>query len=52
MKSDAIINALFIGFLIGIVIYSGVKNSWGLVTLVPLFLAYTLLKKSKKSQDQ
>ncbi len=37
--------AVFIGFLIGILVYSAAKNTWGLVTLIPLFLLYLLLKK-------
>lgn len=37
--------ALFIGFLVGILVYSAAKNTWGLVTLIPLFLLYRLLKK-------
>jgi len=28
-----------------------VQNTWGLVTLVPLFLIYQLLKKSKKNDE-
>ena len=44
-------NATFIGILIGIIIYSIVQNTWGLVTLVPLFLIYQLLKKSKKNDE-
>ncbi|MDA3944292.1 MAG: FUSC family protein [Bacteroidetes bacterium] len=47
MKSASITNALFIGFLIGIVIYSIAKNSWGFLTLIPLFLAYKLINNSK-----
>ncbi len=46
MKSATIMNAFLIGFLIGIVIYSVVKNSWGLVTLIPLYLAYRLINNS------
>jgi hypothetical protein len=46
-KSAAIMNAGLIGFLIGIVIYSIVKNTWGLLTLIPLFLAYKLINNSK-----
>ncbi len=46
-KSEAIINAGFIGFLIGIVFYSVFKNTAGLFTLIPLFLAYKLIKKPK-----
>ena len=37
--------AVFIGFLIGILIYSAAKSSRGLVTLIPLFLLYLMLKK-------
>ena len=37
--------ALFIGFLIGIVVYSVAVNTWGVLTLIPLFLVYLLLKR-------
>ena len=47
-KPSPLIDALFIGFLIGIVIYSVVKNTWGFLTLIPLYLIYLLLKKSKQ----
>lgn len=47
LRSSAIINAVLIGFLIGVVIYSVVKNTFGLVMLIPLFLAYKLLNKPK-----
>ncbi len=47
MKSTAIMNAFLIGFLVGIVIYSVVKSTWGLVTLFPLYFAYRLINKSK-----
>ena len=47
MKSNSITNAVLIGFLIGIVIYSIVKNSLGFFTLIPLFLAYKLINNSK-----
>ena len=48
IKPSPIIDAFFIGFLVGIIIYSIWVNSWGLVTLIPLFLIYGLLKKSKR----
>ncbi|WP_031427784.1 hypothetical protein [Flavimarina sp. Hel_I_48] len=50
MKSSAVTNALFIGFLIGILIYGTVKNSLGLLALLPLFLIYKLIKGSKKNK--
>lgn len=46
-KSNSIINATLIGFLVGIVVYSVAKNSWGLFTLIPLFLIYKLVNKPK-----
>lgn len=45
--SPKVIDAFFIGFLVGIIIYSVANNSWGLVTLIPLWLIYRMLKKSK-----
>lgn len=50
-KPSPIIDAVFIGILIGIIMYSIVQNTWGLVTLVPLFLIYQILKKSKKNKE-
>jgi hypothetical protein len=47
MKSTFLIDALLIGFLIGIVFYSVVKNSLGFLTLIPLFFAYKLSNNSK-----
>lgn len=39
VKSTSITNAVLIGFLIGIVFYSIMKNSLGFLTLIPLFFA-------------
>jgi hypothetical protein len=47
-KSNAVLNALFIGFMIGIVVYSIINNTFGLVMLIPLFIAYKLLTKPKQ----
>ena len=49
-KSDVILNAFLIGFLIGIVIYSIAANSWGIFTIIPLFLAYKLIKNSRNNK--
>lgn len=49
-KPSPIIDAFVIGFLIGIIIYSVVVNSWGFLTLIPLFIVYRLLKKSKRNE--
>lgn len=47
-KPSPLIDAFFIGFLGGIIIYSVVANSWGFLTLIPLYLIYIFLKKPKK----
>jgi len=47
-KPSPIIDAFFIGFLVGILIYSVAANTWGLVTLIPLVLIYAFLKKPKQ----
>lgn len=52
MKSTAITNAVLIGVLIGIVFYSIMKHTLGLLTLIPLFFAYKLLNKSKYDKDE
>jgi hypothetical protein len=48
IKPSPWIDAFFIGFLVGIIIYSVAANTWGLVTIIPLFLIYVFLKKSKR----
>ena len=48
MKSDSMNNALLVGAMGGIVIYSIVNKSVGFLTLIPLVFAYKLIKDSKK----
>tara|TARA_R110002111_G_scaffold186281_1_gene252185 strand:+ start:236 stop:484 length:249 start_codon:yes stop_codon:yes gene_type:complete len=48
IKPSPMIDAFFIGFLIGIVIFSAAASTWGFFTLIPLFLVYVFLKKSKR----
>lgn len=50
-KPSPIIDAFFIGFLVGIIIYSVVVNGWGALTLIPLYLIYRFLKKPKQYAD-
>jgi len=47
-KPSPIFDAFFIGFLVGIIIFSVAASTWGLVTLVPLILIYAFLKKPKQ----
>jgi len=51
MKSTAIMNALLIGFIVGVGIYSVVKNGFGFFGLVPLFLAYKLINSPKEDKE-
>jgi Na+/H+ antiporter NhaC len=52
LKSASITNAVLIGFLIGIVFYSIVKNSLGFFTLIPLFFAYKLINNSNYNNKE
>lgn len=45
VRNHSILNAVLIGFLIGIVMFSAFKNTIGFLTLIPLYLAYKLSKK-------
>lgn len=48
IKPSPLIDAFFIGFLIGIIVYSVAANALGFFSLIPLFLIYVFLKKPKK----
>lgn len=47
-KPSPLFDAIFIGFLVGIIIYSVVANAWGIFTFIPLALIYIFLKKPKQ----
>lgn len=51
LKSSSIIHAVLIGFMIGVIIYSAAKNTWGFLTLIPLFIIYKLSKKSDRNEN-
>jgi ABC-type phosphate transport system permease subunit len=53
MKSFSITNAFLIGFLVAIICYSIAKNSWGMLTLIPLYFIYKMVNdpRNKKSKD-
>ena len=50
MKPSPITDAVLIGFLVGIIVFSVAKSTWGFLTLIPLFFIYKLLKKGKKKK--
>ncbi len=47
MKSASIIDATLIGCMIGVIIFSILKNTVGLFTLIPLFFAFKVFHKPK-----
>ena len=49
-KSGNITNAVLCGVIVGIAIYSTVKNGVGLFTFLPLFFAYIIFNGNKKSK--
>ena len=48
IKPSPMIDAFFIGFLAGILLFGVMANAWGFFALIPLFLIYLFLKKSKR----
>jgi len=50
IKTNKIIDAALIGFTVGIVVYSAVKNGFGLFTFFPLLLTYAIARNSKNNQ--
>lgn len=48
MKSFSLTNALLIGFLAGIVLYSVAQNTWGFLTLIPLYFIHKFVNDPKK----
>jgi len=51
MKLASLTNALVVGFMVGVVVYSIWKNTWGLVTLIPLFFIYKLTRNSGNNKE-
>lgn len=49
-KPSPLVDSFFIGFLIGIIIFGAAATSFGFFLLVPLFLAYVMIRKSKKNK--
>ncbi len=51
MKSSEWMHALLIGFLIGVIVFSVVKSTLGLFTLIPLYFIYKLVGKKSEQND-
>ena len=50
LKTDKIVDATIIGFTIGIVAYSAVKNGFGFFTFFPLILTYMIIRNSANNK--
>ncbi len=50
LKTNKITDAVLIGFTIGIVVYSAVKNGFGFFTFFPLILTYIIVRNSNNNK--
>jgi len=50
LKTNKIIDAVLVGFTVGIVVYSAVKNGFGFFTFFPLIITYVIVRNSKNNQ--
>lgn len=50
LKNSKIINAVIIGFTVGIFCFSAVNDGFGLFTFFPLIIAYLIIKNSKNDK--
>ncbi|WP_111708336.1 FUSC family protein [Lutibacter citreus] len=48
IQYNKMVNAIIIGFCVGIFIFSTVKNGFGFFTFLPLLLTYPFIKNGKK----
>lgn len=51
-KTTAIIDAVLIGFLAGIIVFSIVKKSFGMLMLIPIYLGYKIINKPKHNKQE
>lgn len=52
LKSFSITNAIIIGFLVGIVMYSVIENTFGFLMLIPLYMAYKFANDPKAKRRE
>jgi len=48
-KANTVLNALLIGIVFGVIIYGVAKNNIGFFALIPLFLLFRWIDRSKKA---
>jgi hypothetical protein len=51
MRKNEIFHAFSIGLMAGVIIYSIAMNTWGLVTLIPLFFIYRLTRQTERYKE-
>ncbi len=47
IKSKKIVNALLIGFFVGVMVYAAAKSGFGFFTFAPLIFVYFIVKNGK-----
>ena len=52
LKSFSITNAFLIGFLLGIVIFSVIKSTFGFLMLIPLYFVHKLINNPKAKRSK
>ncbi len=52
LKSFSITNAFLIGFLVGIVIFSLIKSTFGFLMLIPLYFIHKLINDPKAKRSK
>lgn len=52
LKSFSMTNAFLIGFLMGIVIFSIIKSTFGFLMLIPLYIAHKLINDPKAERNR
>ncbi len=50
LKSFSIMNALFIGFLLGVIFFSVAKSTWGMFTIIPLYFIYKMVNDPRNKR--
>lgn len=50
LKTNKIIDAVIVGFTLGIVVYSAVKNGFGFFTFFPLLITYVIVRNSANNK--
>jgi hypothetical protein len=52
LKSFSITNAFLIGFLLGIVIFSVIKSTFGFLMLIPLYFVHKMINDPKAKRSK